>query len=656
MPSSTFDVSTTSKMWVTGIRTKALLRLACGVGLLVSSSALITLATTSFPTPAGAAANPGTLYVANTGNDTVSAYPIPPTSHITMTIAPAQEAPQYLTLDASGDLWVDTYEGVIEEFTPSQLSSSGSPTPAVTISGTLNGPGGLAFDAAGDLWVASIGSDSLVEYTPAQLAASGNPTPAVTISAASGSLSYPDDLAFDSAGDLWVVNAFTDGTVVEYTPAQLASSGSPTPQVTISTASPGFLLSGGLAFDPAGDLWVEDTSSNSLVEYTPSQLSATGSPTPAVAISSATLTFFGGLAFDASGDLWAADGVDSLVLEYSAAQLTASGSPTPAVSLSGSSNGISSPLGIAIKTTTPLPSQIFGQDAIGTAIAVSQVEFPTVGSAKAVVLARSDFFSDALAGGPLAAAMGGPLLITPGASLSTSLDPRVQAEIQRVLPGGDTVYILGGDLAVSPDIDIALENLGYKVVRVAGADEYATAVDIAETLGNPTTIFEATGLNFPDALSAVPAAIENHGAILLTDGTTQAPETAAYLAANPNDTRYAIGGPLAAAGADPTAIAVYGSDEYATSAAVANQFFPGANLFGAATGLNYPDALAGGVFMATGGRLGPILLLDPSANPPVPSAIAAYLATLSTGTQGFVFGGPLAIPGAVLADIQAAVG
>jgi hypothetical protein len=136
-------------------------------------------------------------------------------------------------------------------------------------------------------------------------------------------------------------------------------------------------------------------------------------------------------------------------------------------------------------------------------------------------------------------------------------------------------------------------------------------------LGNPTTIFEATGLTFYDALSSVPAAIEDHGAILLTDGSTQDPETATYLAAHPADTRYAIGGPAAALGADPSAIGVYGADAYATSAAVATFFFPNANSYGVATGLSYTDALSGGVFMATGGRLGPILLVDPSVVPPV---------------------------------------
>jgi hypothetical protein len=298
--------------------------------------------------------------------------------------------------------------------------------------------------------------------------------------------------------------------------------------------------------------------------------------------------------------------------------------------------------------------RISGQDAIDTSIAISQAEFPAPGSAGAVVLARSDFFSDALAGGPLAAAVGGPLLITPGASLTSSLDPRVQAEIQRVLPVERTVYVLGGDLALTPNIDTTLGSLGYVVVREAGANEYATAVDIAQQLGNPTTIFEATGLNFPDALSAVPAAVKVHGAILLTDGTTQAPETASYLAAHLGDIRYAIGGPLAAFGADPTATPIYGQDLFGTSAAVASSFFPGASVFGVATGLNFPDALGGGVFMATGGRLGPMLLVN--TNTPLPPPIAAYLGTLATGRPGFVFGGPLVVAPGVLTALQAALG
>ena len=297
-----------------------------------------------------------------------------------------------------------------------------------------------------------------------------------------------------------------------------------------------------------------------------------------------------------------------------------------------------------------LPVQrIYGQDAIGTSLAVSQAEFATSGSANAVVLARSDYFSDALAGGPLAAAVGGPLLITPCAWQSSTLDPRVLTEIQRVLGAKGTVYILGGTLALSSDIDSTLRSLGYSVVRIAGTDEYDTAVKIANQLGNPSRVFEATGLNFADALSCVPAAIVSHGAILLTDGNEQAPETATYLAAHRADTRYAIGGPLAAAGADPSATAVYGQDLFATSAAVASYFFPSVTTFGAATGSSFPDALSGGVFMGSSPHVGPVLLVEPSL--PLPGSIAGYLTRDTSMSNGYLFGGPLAVGDDVVAAL-----
>jgi putative cell wall-binding protein len=294
-------------------------------------------------------------------------------------------------------------------------------------------------------------------------------------------------------------------------------------------------------------------------------------------------------------------------------------------------------------------TRVFGTNAIGTAIAASETSFPNGGSAKSVVLARDDFFSDALAGGPLAAAEDGPVLITESAAESQSLDPAVETEIQRVLAPGGTVYILGGNLALSPNIDTTLQGLGFKTVRLAGDDEYQTAVDIAEQLGNPSTIFEATGLNFADALSAVPAAIQLHGAILLTEGPVQSAETAAYLTDHSNDTRYAIGGPLAAAGADPGATPIYGTDLYDTSAAVASKFFPAPTEVGAATGTNFPDALAGGPIL--GRADGPLLLVAPTGA--LPPAIAAYLTGVGPGiSAGFLFGGPLAVTDQVLAELD----
>jgi hypothetical protein len=311
-------------------------------------------------------------------------------------------------------------------------------------------------------------------------------------------------------------------------------------------------------------------------------------------------------------------------------------------------SGTLKPFTTTSRPTRPMLKRVYGTDAIATAIAVAQHEYQT-GGAGAVVLARTTFFSDALAGAPFAAAKHAPLLLTQGAPLSSTIDARVLAEIQRVLPKGGTIYILGGPLALSPNVDTTLQGLGYKTVRVAGANEYATAVDIAGMLGNPSTVFETTGLTFADSLSAGPAAIKTGGAILLTAGSVQSTETAAYLAAHPGDTRYAVGGPLAAYGADPSAIPVYGQTLFATSAAVAKRFFPGPSIFGVAA--HWQDALAGGVFV--GVRRGPLLIV-PSI-PPLRSPTVSYLSTLA-GPQGYVFGGPLAIAQSVVTAVHAAEG
>jgi hypothetical protein len=125
-----------------------------------------------------------------------------------------------------------------------------------------------------------------------------------------------------------------------------------------------------------------------------------------------------------------------------------------------------------------------------------------------------------------------------------------------------------------------------------------------------------------------------------------------YLSAHATDVRYAIGGPLAAAGADPAATAVFGNDLYATSAAVASTFFPTPSAVGAATGAGFPDALSAGPSL--GRAKAPLLLVPPTG--PLPPAVLAYLSLVGGGvTSGTLFGGPLAVVDQVLAELDGAV-
>lgn len=97
--------------------------------------------------------------------------------------------------------------------------------------------------------------------------------------------------------------------------------------------------------------------------------------------------------------------------------------------------------------------RVAGADGTGTAVAVSQATFTDAASVDTGVLASSEGFTDALAGTPLAAKMGGPLLLTP----TGELVPATTAELQRLLTPGPTVHVVGGRAAVSGQMAEAIE-------------------------------------------------------------------------------------------------------------------------------------------------------------------------------------------------------
>lgn len=271
--------------------------------------------------------------------------------------------------------------------------------------------------------------------------------------------------------------------------------------------------------------------------------------------------------------------------------------------------------------------RLAGDDRIATAIVASQHRRT---AATDVVLARADTFPDALVGGPLATSLGGPLLLTS----PTALDPRVRAEIDRLMDPGGRVHLMGGPAALGSAIESELTSAGYLVTRYAGDNRYATAVAVARAMGSPGNVLVADGTTFADALVAGAAAGAHRSAVLLSAGRALPPETGAYLSTATTPT--AIGGPAAAA--VPGAPAIVGGDRYQTAIGVATQYFPAGFTAGLATGQNFPDALAGATHIASLG--GPLLLMPTDQ---LNQDTLNHLELLPDPTQVYVYGGPAAI-------------
>ena len=275
-------------------------------------------------------------------------------------------------------------------------------------------------------------------------------------------------------------------------------------------------------------------------------------------------------------------------------------------------------------------------------------------SAEAVILARGDDFPDALTGVPLAYHKNAPLLLTP----SNELDEDTANEIERVLEENGTIYILGGEVAISDKIYQGLEEeYGYNLERISGANRYETATCIAEKLiedkNSSFPVFVATGEDFPDAVAISSVAAIEEGVILLTGSDSMPEETKTFLHNQENNLEqiYVIGGKAAVSdkvfekiGADKR---IAGENRWETATEIARKFFDRPQYLTLATGLDFPDALTGGNFAAI--KTAPVLLTRPDEKPEV---LTKYLERDTFQTEVYAFGGTSAINRKVITEID----
>ncbi len=165
-----------------------------------------------------------------------------------------------------------------------------------------------------------------------------------------------------------------------------------------------------------------------------------------------------------------------------------------------------------------------------------------------VVISRDDDFADALASGVLQDAS--PLMLVPR---NGPVPDRVLAEISRV--GAGSAVILGGDAAVSPQVEQQLAGAGISVQRRQGGSRFETAIAIAAAEAPDATtaiLARAYGADpdsptqgFADALAAGAMAADNGWPILLSDTGQLTTATRDYLAGSKITRVMIVGGTAA---------------------------------------------------------------------------------------------------------------
>lgn len=260
-------------------------------------------------------------------------------------------------------------------------------------------------------------------------------------------------------------------------------------------------------------------------------------------------------------------------------------------------------------TVVPRPavSRIAGADRFSSAVEMSKAAFPA--TAPVVYLASGEKFPDALSAAPAAAKEGGPLLLTRGGWLPDV----VRDEIDRLNP--ERVVVVGGPAAVSDRVVSELRSITptVTVTRQSGADRYATSralVNQVFGLHGADVVYVATGANFPDALSAGAAAGSQDSPVLLVPGgsTTLDSETVQLVKKlAPAEIRIAGGVASvsseiesALVGLAPSVKRLGGADRFATARLINQDAFTEARTVYIASGINFPDALAGATLAANG--------------------------------------------------------
>lgn len=315
--------------------------------------------------------------------------------------------------------------------------------------------------------------------------------------------------------------------------------------------------------------------------------------------------------------------------------------------------GISKTVTVTVKQYPP-STRISGKNRFATSVEISKATYT---KADTVVIASGMDFADALCSVSLANAYKAPILLV----TKDTVGDDVLGEIKRL--GAKTALIIGGTGVVGTSVESKLKSAGLNTERIAGKTRFETAVLSAQRLKDkgyaPKSLFIVYYNSYADALSASNVAAMLNAPILYVKTTGDIDSTTKqYLSAVKSSVAnvYVIGGTgviseqmsnTIKAYMGKTPVRVAGQNRYETCVEINKKFastITSRNLC-IATGQDFPDALAGGVYSATNGTA--LFLADVSLN----SAQTAYLKS-KAAEKLIVFGGDGPVPNAMIQKIK----
>ncbi|SDY15474.1 WD40-like Beta Propeller Repeat [Micromonospora pattaloongensis] len=230
---------------------------------------------------------------------------------------------------------------------------------------------------------------------------------------------------------------------------------------------------------------------------------------------------------------------------------------------------------------------------------------------------------------------GTTIAFTQGSGVATAAANGTQAASPTVVSG------LSGVPAYQP-------RRADRVARLAGSNRYTTATAVSQshwaTISDSTdrrqkaeSVILSRSDTFADALGGSALAVAKTGPLLMTAPTTLHTATTAEIqrVLAPGKTVYLLGGPGAISASVENAIKalgynttrLQGANRYTTAVAIANAIDPTPDLVLAATGNNFPDALAAGAaagsYNTPGSGLSAVVMLTNDAAMPAP--VKTYL-------------------------------